>query len=581
MNNKFQYILFLCFTFPVFLYSQTSDTSKSSLNIPVDIPVYLAGNFGELRSGHLHAGIDIKTNGRSGYKINAIQDGYVSRIKISEGGYGKALYINHPQQDLTSVYAHLQSFPEEIEKYILDNQYRRKSYEIELFPEKNKFKVKKGDLIGFTGNSGSSKGPHLHFEIRSQHNQHPINPLKRGINIEDNIAPKIFQAALYPESNKSTINNSTEKLILNTKKSSGNKYKLHGEDTIELHGPISFGIKTNDFINGSNNWCGVYEIELLIDDVSIYNHTIDEFSFQNTRYINAIIDYEEKIKNNNTVQKLSLLPNNRLNIYKNVKNKGIYNFTTNNIHDIIYKVTDEKGNTSSLSFKVKGSSQPPVKLKDSATNTYDAILPYNQNNEFEKEDIKIAFPVNAFYDTVYFQYNKIESSNHIFFSDIHRLHKPYIPVHKNFSLSIKTKPLNSYLKNKVFIARIDEENNYDYKGGDFRNGTITTQIREFGDYAVLADTISPVIEPLNNINKITNKQKISFKIKDELSGIKTYNGYIDGEWVLFEYDPKNDIIYHDLDKSPVKLNNKHELELYVSDNQDNIATYYTEFEIQQ
>ncbi|MFP4019880.1 MAG: hypothetical protein ACLFUH_11590, partial [Bacteroidales bacterium] len=318
-----------------------------------------------------------------------------------------------------------------------------------------------------------------------------------------------------------------------------------------------------------------------IDDVSIYNHTIDEFSFQNTRYINAIIDYEEKIRKNNTVQKLSLLPNNRLNIYKNVKNKGIYNFTTNNIHDVTYKLTDEKGNTSSLSFKVKGSSQPPVKLKDSATNTYDAILPYNQNNEFEKEDIKIDFPVNAFYDTVYFQYNKIKSSNHIFFSDIHRLHKPYIPVHKNFSLSIKTKPLNSYLKNKVFIARIDEENNYNYMGGDFRNGTITTQIREFGDYAVLADTISPVIEPLNNINKITNKQKISFKIKDELSGIKTYNGYIDGEWVLFEYDPKNDIIYHDLDKSPVKLNNKHELELYVSDNKDNIATYYTEFEIQQ
>ncbi|MFP4042392.1 MAG: M23 family metallopeptidase, partial [Bacteroidales bacterium] len=200
MNNKFQYILFLCFIFPVFLYSQTSNTSKSSLNIPVDIPVYLSGNFGELRSGHLHAGIDIKTNGRSGYKINAIQDGYVSRIKISEGGYGKALYINHPQQELTSVYAHLQSFSGEIEQYILDNQYKRKSYEIELFPEKNKFKVKKGDLIGFTGNSGSSEGPHLHFEIRSQHNQHPLNPLKRGINIEDNIAPKIFQAALYPES---------------------------------------------------------------------------------------------------------------------------------------------------------------------------------------------------------------------------------------------------------------------------------------------------------------------------------------------------------------------------------------------
>lgn len=581
MNKKLYFILFLSFTLPVFLYSQTSNTEKSSLNIPVDIPVYLSGNFGELRSGHLHAGIDIKTNGRSGYKINAIQDGYVSRIKISEGGYGKALYIDHPQQDLTSVYAHLHSFPEEIEQYILDKQYKNKSYEIELFPGKNKFKVKKGDFIGLTGNSGSSKGPHLHFEIRSQHNQHPLNPLKQGVYIEDNIPPKIFQAALYPEGKRSTINNSTEKLILNTKKGGDNKYVLENEDTIKLHGPISFGIKTNDFIDGSNNWCGVYEIELLIDDVSIYNHKIEEFSFQNTRYINAIIDYEEKIKNNNTVQKLSLLPNNRLNIYKNVKNKGIYNFSTNNIHKITYKVTDEKGNTSALSFKVKGSSRPSIKPSDQATHNNDVIFPYNQNNQFKKEDIKINFPVNAFYDTVYFQYNKIESSNHLFLSDIHRIHTKYTPVHKNFTLSIKTKPLNSLIKNKVFIARIDEENQYDYKGGDYRNGTITTQIREFGDYAVLADTISPVIEPINNINKITNTQRISFTIKDDLSGIKTYNGYIDGQWVLFEYDPKNDLIFHDLEKSPLKLDNKHELELYVSDNKDNISTYYTEFEIQK
>ncbi|MFO8234032.1 MAG: M23 family metallopeptidase [Bacteroidales bacterium] len=576
--NKISYIfLFIFIVSPVLLSSQTKHSPESSIHSPVDIPIFLSGNFGELRSGHLHSGIDIKTQGRSGHKLHSIYDGYVSRIKITENGYGKALYIHHPDLNITSVYGHMQSFTEEIEQYVLDNQYQKKSYEIELFPEKNQFKTEKGEFIGFSGNSGSSKGPHLHFEIRSLDNQQPVNPLFYDIKVKDNIPPKIFQVALYPKGKYSSVNNSNDKVILNTRKASGNKYVLEQNDTLNLHGHIGFGLKAHDFMNGSNNWYGIYEVKLLVNGENIYKHQIDEFAFHNTRYINAIIDYEEKTKNNNTIQKLRLLPNNQLNIYKHVKNKGLYNFTKDTTKDITFIVSDEQGNSSSLSFEVKTSSRPAV--LDTTTKTHDAIFPYNQSNTFSRKEVKLNIPKLAFYDTVFFQYNKIESDNNIFYSSIHQVHNPYTPVHKYFDLSVKVHNLKSSLKDKIFIAKIKEDNKYDYIGGNFRNGFITARVREFGDFAVLADTLSPIIEPLTNMNKISKTQRIAFRIKDDLSGIKNYNGYIDGQWVLFEYDPKNDLLFHDLSNSPVKFNNKHELELYVSDNKNNIATYYSEIKI--
>ena len=142
---------------------------------PLEIPLILSGTFAELRSNHFHSGLDIKTQQQSGLKVMAAASGFVSRIKVSHFGYGKALYITHPN-GYTTVYAHLQNFNPEIDAYIKHRQYKNESYEIELFPKAGELLVNNGDIVAYSGNTGGSGGPHLHFEIRNKQ-EHPMNPM--------------------------------------------------------------------------------------------------------------------------------------------------------------------------------------------------------------------------------------------------------------------------------------------------------------------------------------------------------------------------------------------------------------------
>jgi hypothetical protein len=551
------------------LFSQ--ETHKESINFhpPLEIPLRLSGNFGELRSNHFHSGIDIKTQGRSGQKIFAIAEGYVSRIKISPYGYGKALYIHHPDKGLTSVYGHLKEFNDKLATYIKKHQYRKKSFAIQLFPGREEFRVEKGELIGYSGNSGSSNGPHLHFEIRKLSNQHPLNPLHYPFEVIDNIPPKLFNLGIYPQTRESYINGKNEKLILDLASSGNSQYTLLNHNSIHLHGPVGFGIRAFDFLNQSPNWCGIYELKLYIDSTLIYKHTMDEFSFAETRYINSMIDYEEKIKNDLSIQQTFVQPNNKLSVYDFIRNDGIYNFNKNTTHQIHYEVTDNHGNTSVLSFSVQSTSSVKTPVKENRD--YTQLMPYNKENAFERNDIKIQFPKNAFYDTVYFNYDQKEIKGKNLYSPLHQIHNIYTPVHKNFTLSIKTMNLPGTLKDKSFIARVEEED-YNYVGGERINGFISARTRKFGEYVVMIDKESPSIKPF-----VSNSDKISFKIKDELSGIDSYNGYIDGEWALFEYDAKNDLLTYEIDKKRLSDKKVHKLELYISDELNNIATYHDTF----
>ncbi|MGM0497776.1 MAG: M23 family metallopeptidase [Bacteroidota bacterium] len=549
---------------------------EDSLRAPVNFQMKLAGNFGELRSGHFHAGIDIKTYGMKGKKIHAIADGYISRIKVSEGGYGKALYVHHPKEGITSVFGHLEQFSEEVDEYVLKNQYEKKQYEIQLFPDSNQFPVKKGNVIAFSGNSGRSQGPHIHFEIRNINNQHPLNPLQYNFNIKDNIPPKIFDLAVYSHSAKQP---KQQKDIYEVEAVSGDSYRLLNRDTLYLNGPHSFGIRTFDFLNGAKNWCGIYDLKLLVDSTLIYHHKLDEFAFSETRYINSFIDFEEKIKNDLSIQKTHLQPNNKLDIYNYVKGKGIFSFDDRKTHELQYIVKDAYGNKADLSFFVKNdTSRVQKNTSDSDSVSYKKTMPFNKTNNFSTEYINLQFPANSFYDTLYFNYNKKKTSNQLFFSDIHQIHNKYTPVHKPFSLTIKTKKINNHLTNKAFIAKIEEEGEYEYKGGEYLNGSVITNIREFGEYVVMVDTIAPKIELISSPDNIKNQKSIKLRVTDNLSEIKTYNGYIDGEWVLFEYDPKNDLLIHKFETHQLKSDSEHELELYVGDNKNNISTFYTKFE---
>ena len=269
-----RYLLIL-FTYTICLSSFSQNHPKDYFRSPLDIPLILSGTFGELRSNHFHAGIDLKTKGQSGLNVYAIADGYVSRIKVSPWGYGKAIYITH-YNGYTSVYAHLMRYTGAIQDYVIDQQYLQKSYDIELFPDSLELKVQKGQIIGLSGNTGSSAAPHLHFEIRNSQNQYPQNGLQFGFDIKDDIPPIIKELKLYRQSKKTQINGNNHDIILETKGENG-LYML--DQNIEVSGPFSIGLNTYDLLNFASNKNGVFSIDVFVDSSLIYSHKMEEFGF--------------------------------------------------------------------------------------------------------------------------------------------------------------------------------------------------------------------------------------------------------------------------------------------------------------
>ncbi len=295
----------------LFIYSQLKNDS-AIFQSPVDFPIYLAGNFGEIRAEHFHAGIDIKTQGVEGKKIYSIDDGYISRIKITANGYGKTIYIEHPN-GYTSVYGHLRDFAPEINKRVKDIQYQNKKFEVDYFPPKDEFQFKKGEIIAYSGNTGQSSGPHLHFEIRDSRNQDPLNPLLFNFPIKDDIAPVFNSLFIYPATKYSLINGLYQPAFYSLIKEN-ESYKIN--DTINLSGRFYFGYEINDFLNDSKNRCGIYTLSVLINNQEAYHHKIDRISFSEMGYVRSHIDYSERIRSKKTIQRTYIAPNNKLSIYK-------------------------------------------------------------------------------------------------------------------------------------------------------------------------------------------------------------------------------------------------------------------------
>lgn len=571
MQFKKPLILFYILLFFLTAHSQNQYEDIDFIP-PVGFNILLSGSYGELRSTHFHAGIDIKTGGVIGKKVYSVYDGYVSRIKISANGYGKTLYINH-SNGLTTVYAHLNKFNNKIGKIVKEIQYTEREFEINYFPKPNEIKVKKGEIIGLTGNSGSSLGPHLHFEIRETDSQIPLNPLFFNFDIKDNISPVFYSLIIYPLDNYSFINNSNKKTIIPLTKSD-DKYQLKDTSKLILSGNFGLGIEIYDYLNGTRNKCGIHNLKFLLNNELIINETINHISFSDAGYVKSHMDYEEKIKSKKSIHKLFIDPNNKLNIYSEVKNRGIFNINEDSIYKVKIIASDSYNNTSELNFTFIG--EKPQKLLTISDSLPEYIMTWNKSNTFTDDEIKIVIPEGALYNSLDFEYSKTETTNG-YYSNIHHIQNVYTPIHSRYTLSIKTKNLSDELKEKAFVAYIDEENEINSIGGEMINDYIVSEPNGFGDFVVLVDTVSPQIILKDNKEKIVSNNRISFEIIDELSGIKTYNGFIDNNWALFEYDAKNDLLYYILDEQRIEKNTEHELELFVIDNNNNVSTYYTNF----
>jgi len=486
--------IFLFFIFISLSVISVSGQSSFSLYKPLDIPLFLSGSFGELRSDHFHSGIDLRTRGATGKKVFAVADGYVSRIKIQTGGYGKSLYIAHPE-GYTSVYAHLDDFNPALNEYIKDLQYKRKSHSIEVFPDKNKFRVEKGELIAFSGNTGSSAGPHLHFEIRETSAQTPVNVLLySNFNVLDKTKPLMQSFAVYPADSNSQVNSVNSPVYLPLEKISDGKYRVSGNKPIRIHGKAGFGIEAFDFLDGSSNRCGPYSIELRAGGRSVFVFVADKFDFHESRYINAHIDYAAYKLDKKRINLLFRKPNNSLSMYKNIYKEGILEFQPGEKTNLEVIVRDVAGNEAVLEFAVEDVGRNT--LSSFMVPDHAAKFGWNTVNRYATSSFEISIPRGALYEDVFFNYSADNVKN-AFYPVIHYVHDSITPLHRQASVTVKADMIPVGLRDKTMIVKLGGNGMKTSRGGTWNGDFITAGINEFGVYTLDVDTVPPVLRPVN------------------------------------------------------------------------------------
>ncbi len=553
---------------------------------PIGIPIILAGSFAELRSNHFHSGLDIKTNGQTGYRVYSVADGWISRIGVSPGGFGNALYVTHPNGYVT-VYAHLDRFSEEIAAYVKERQYQRESFTQNLFPSRNQFPLTKGDIIAFSGNSGGSSGPHLHFEIRNEKNGWPVNPQLFEFEIEDSRPPRIIRTKLYAIDSGSKIRvhdtrtggwrviTGGESITLDMKRENG-KVKFSRVDLVEAQGRIGFGIQTNDYHDGSTNRLGTFDIKLSANENQLFSSRLATFSFDDTRYINAHVDYADWVARRRWVQRSYVLPGNKLPIY-DMEGDGLLNVGPGETYDMRYDLLDASGNETVFEFGISAiqsteevSSPVYVDSENGLFMVHDA--PFN----FETDDLKISMDSGTVYENTKLEYFVSKKAPSDTFSDVHEVLSRSIPVHRRFRIAIRADRVPENLRDKAIIATV-RGSNLSSQGGTFENGFITSRVRTFGDFVIAIDDEAPRIKALNisEGKNLVRQSNIRFQIRDDLSGIRNFRGEIDGNWVLFEYDAKYSLLKHTFDGS-LEFGT-HTVTLNVTDQKGNTATYSASF----
>ena len=511
------------------------NSQEYNLNSPIDLPLNLSGTFGEFRSSHFHYGLDVTTNKKPGYNVYSIDSGSVVRINVSTSGYGKALYINHPN-GLTSVYAHLKEFSPKIQEYIKTQQYLNKSYSVQKFFNNGEMKVNKGDLIGYTGNTGGSSGPHLHFEIRDTKSQNPINPLSFNYKYDDSNRPIIKSLYLFNEDDI-------------FKKSNPKKYEikkindsLYIADKIVYSNKIGIGIEVYDRQSNNNyNRNGVYEVKMFIDSVLNFSYKMDKINIDESVFRKIFYDYLLLKTKKKRIQKVYYPLNSKLNFLNHNVNTGIFKSSDKYEKDVLIEVSDWNNNKSYLNFKIEGITSNIIEKSIDGIE----VVP-SQKYLIKKNNIEIGFKKNSFFNKVALN---IEYQN-----DTLRIDEDIYPLRKSYNIKIYKQVEDSIIKRQSYIGLINKNGTVSYLKTNKKDNFFSTNSSILGSYTLSRDSINPEVKPLNfSLNKdISDQKTIRLRIYDKTSGIKSYNVFINNKWALFEHEPKSNLIFHNIDDGIIK-----------------------------
>ncbi|MDO9260705.1 MAG: M23 family metallopeptidase [Flavobacteriaceae bacterium] len=557
-----KYFFLILFSLSINLHTQTIYPTDY-FGVPMDIPLLVSGTFGELRDNHLHSGIDFKTQKIEGFPVMATADGYISRIRVALFGFGKVVYITHPN-GFTSVYAHLQKFSPEIEKFVKTEQYKKQEFEVQLHPKSTEFIIKKGQIIGFSGSTGGFVDPHLHYEIRDTKTEKPINPLLFGLLIKDTIKPIIKEVVVYPLSEDTQISHANFPYQLCLKKNKRGDYET---EKITVSGHIGLGVNVIDLLNGAKNENGIYTLDLYVNGQLSHQQIFNSFSYDETKYLNLLIDFERFILTQKRVQKCFIDLNNPISII-NQQYPGKILIQNGFQYKIEIIVKDFAGNTSKVSIPIEGKNQEILQPKKKIETPF--FIKAAEFQKFTLENVTVAFPKNTFYEDLFLQFSIKK--------DTALIHQPIVPLDKNYTLTFDVSKYNEMQKKQLFIAYINFKNKIEYQSTIKKDNSFYTSTKNLGTFVLMKDSIPPTIKLHNFEDKkwISKLKRMEIKIEDDLSGIDTYKAEINNEWILMEYDLKRKMLVYDFSDKVLK-GAEHRLKISVTDKVGNTNIQETTF----